>query len=49
MVSRSTTGAARSLCVASRSHHKNVGRAEPHGYEAHGIGKKEFKRKRFLD
>ena len=26
-----------------------VRRAELHWYEAHGIGKKEFKRKRFLD
>lgn len=24
-------------------------RAEPHWYEAHGIGRKEFKRKRYLD
>jgi hypothetical protein len=23
--------------------------AEPHWYEAHGIGKREFKRKRYLD
>ncbi len=26
-----------------------VRRAELHWYEAHGIGKKEFKRKRYLD
>ena len=26
-----------------------VRRAEVHWYEAHGIGKKEFKRKRYLD
>lgn len=26
-----------------------VRKAELHGYEAHGIGKKEFKRKRYLD
>ena len=26
-----------------------VRRAELHGYEAHGIGKKEFKRKRYLE
>jgi hypothetical protein len=27
----------------------SVRRAELHWYEAHGIGKKEFKRKRYLD
>jgi hypothetical protein len=26
-----------------------IGLAELHWYEAHGIGKKEFKRKRYLD
>ena len=26
-----------------------IRRAEIHSYEAHGIGKKEFKRKRYLD
>jgi hypothetical protein len=26
-----------------------IRRAEVHWYEAHGIGKKEFKRKRYLD
>jgi hypothetical protein len=26
-----------------------IHRAELHWYEAHGIGKKEFKRKRYLD
>jgi hypothetical protein len=26
-----------------------IRRAEMHWYEAHGIGKKEFKRKRYLD
>jgi hypothetical protein len=27
----------------------NVRRAEIHWYEAHGIGRREFKRKRYLD
>ena len=27
----------------------SIRRAEIHWYEAHGIGKKEFKRKRYLD
>jgi hypothetical protein len=27
----------------------SIRRAELHWYEAHGIGKKEFKRKRYLD
>jgi len=27
----------------------NIRRAELHWYEAHGIGRKEFKRKRYLD
>ena len=26
-----------------------IGKAELHWYEAHGIGKKEIKRKRYLD
>jgi hypothetical protein len=28
---------------------RRIRRAELHWYEAHGIGKKEFKRKRYLD
>jgi hypothetical protein len=33
------------ICLASG----RIRRAEIHWYEAHGIGKKEFKRKRYLD
>jgi hypothetical protein len=33
--------------IRLRSGH--VRKAELHWYEAHGIGKKEFKRKRYLD
>ena len=32
-----------------RLHSGRVVRAELHWYEAHGIGRKEFKRKRYLD
>jgi len=32
-----------------RLHNGRVARAELHWYEAHGIGRKEFKRKRYLD
>jgi len=32
-----------------RLRHGRVRLAELHWYEAHGIGKKEFKRKRYLD
>jgi hypothetical protein len=32
-----------------RLQNSRVVRAEIHWYEAHGIGKKEFKRKRYLD
>jgi hypothetical protein len=32
-----------------RLHNGDVRLAELHWYEAHGIGKKEFKRKRYLD
>mgnify|MGYP001314985515 CR=1 FL=1 len=32
-----------------RLQNSRVARAEIHWYEAHGIGKKEFKRKRYLD
>jgi hypothetical protein len=41
---RKMTGVAR-----VRTRHGQIRLAEPHWYEAHGIGKKEFKRKRFLD
>jgi len=32
-----------------RTHDGQVRTAEVHWYEAHGIGKREFKRKRYLD
>ncbi len=32
-----------------RLHNGRVRKAEIHWYEAHGIGRKEFKRKRYLD
>ncbi len=32
-----------------RLHNGSIRLAELHWYEAHGIGKKEFKRKRYLD
>lgn len=32
-----------------RLKNSRVARAEIHWYEAHGIGRKEFKRKRYLD
>ena len=32
-----------------RLHNGRIRRAEIHWYEAHGIGRKEFKRKRYLD
>ncbi len=32
-----------------RLHNGRIVRAEIHWYEAHGIGRKEFKRKRYLD
>ena len=32
-----------------RLHNGAVRQAEIHWYEAHGIGKREFKRKRYLD
>ena len=32
-----------------RLHNGTMRKAEIHWYEAHGIGKKEFKRKRYID
>jgi hypothetical protein len=32
-----------------RLHNRNIRRAEVHWYEAHGIGRKKIKIKRFLD